>query len=225
MISHSTSSQFLDLGTRRYEEVWKFQKKLHFLRCNELIEDTFILVEHSPGVFTVGRGADPNNYKDVEPILIERGGDVTYHGPGQLVIYPILRVYSGDERKDVRLFVQTLENIIMNSFREMGFEPHLGEEPGIWVSNSPNGDKKVCSLGMKIDQGVSYHGLSINYDHRVLEGFGKIKPCGLDPDTMGFLGVEKERLRKSLLDAIESSYKKFERVTEEYFFDILKKEL
>ena len=225
MINHSTSSQFLDLGIREYEEIWKFQKKLHFLRSNELIEDTFILVEHSPGVFTVGRGADPNNYKDVEPILVERGGDVTYHGPGQLVIYPILRVYSGDERKDVRLFVQTLENIIMNSFREMGFDPHLGEEPGIWVSNSPNGDKKVCSLGMKIDRGVSYHGLSINYDQRVLEGFGKIKPCGLDPDTMGFLGVKKERLRKSLLDAIESSYKKFERITEEYFFDILKKEL
>ena len=225
MINLSTSSQFLDLGIREYEEVWNFQKKLHFLRYNDLIEDTFIFVEHSPGVYTIGRGANPENYKGLNPILIERGGDVTYHGPGQLVIYPIVRVFNENERKDVRLFVQTLEKIVMNSFTELGYEPHLGEEPGIWVTNSPNGDKKVCSLGMKIDRGVSYHGLAVNYGEASLEGFMKIRPCGLDSEVMGYLGIEKNKIMNSILDILQSSYRKLERKNEEYFIDILKKDL
>ncbi len=225
MINLYTSSQYLDLGIRDYEEIWKFQKKLHFLRYNDFIEDTFIFVEHSPGVYTIGRGANPDNYRGLNPILIERGGDVTYHGPGQLLIYPIVRVFRENERKDVRLFVQTLENIVMDTFRKLGFEPHLGEEPGIWVTNSPLGDRKVCSLGMKIDRGVSYHGLAINYGETALDGFMRIKPCGLDSSVMGYLGIEKEKLVLSILDTLRSSYRVLDRKNEEYFADNVKNNL
>jgi lipoyl(octanoyl) transferase len=217
MINRFTSSLFLNLGVKPYEEVWAFQKKLHFMRSTEQISDVFIFVEHDPGVYTVGHGADPSNYSEIRPILIERGGDVTYHGLGQLVIYPIVRVYDQDEKRNVRGFVNTIQNILMDSLRLLNFIPKLGEEPGIWVENTPLGLKKVVSLGMKIDKGVSYHGVAINYDSRPMEGFSRIRPCGLEPSVMGYLDVDLDKLLNSIQTTLKTYYRSSKEVNESFF--------
>lgn len=207
MINHFTSSQFLDLGIRDYNSTLDIQRRLHQLRTDELIPDTYIFVEHNPGIYTIGRTADPNNYPDLNPLLVERGGDVTYHGPGQLVMYPIVRVYNKGESGRVREFVNEIESIAIDALKLLNFQPHLGEEPGIWISNSPMGDRKVASLGMKLKSGVSFHGLAINYDERVMNGFLRIKPCGLPPEVMGYLGTGKPELLNALKDQIEKRYR------------------
>ncbi len=221
MINPYISSQYLDLGREDYRETWSFQKQLHFLRKTNKIDDTFIFVEHVPGVYTIGRGSNKENYPDIDPILIERGGDVTYHGPGQLVIYPIMRAYEENERRDVRGFVNSIENIMIHSMEDMGFHPHLGPEPGIWIYDSPTGNRKVASLGMKIDSGVSYHGVSINYSEESINGFKKIRPCGMDPEVMGYLGVKRDDLRNSIIKELEKNYRGTHKLEKDYFIKML----
>ena len=211
MISHFTSSQYLDLGIRDYNSTLDIQKHLHQLRSDDIIPDTFIFVEHNPEIYTIGRTADPGNYPDLNPILVERGGDVTYHGPGQLIMYPIVRVYTEGETRKVREFVNEIERIVMDAMESLGFHAHLGDEPGVWVTNSPVGDKKVASLGMKLKSGVSFHGIAINYDQRAMEGFLKIRPCGLPPEVMGYLGIDRDKLLRCLKEEIK---KRYENLTE-----------
>ncbi len=210
MISRFTSSQFLDLGIRDYISTLDLQRQLQQKRVVDDIPDTFIFVEHDPGIYTIGRTANPENYPGLEPMLVERGGDVTYHGPGQLVMYPIIKVYNEGEPRKVREFVNDIEEIVMDAMRKLGFKPHLGDEPGIWVYNGPTGDRKVASLGMKLKSGVSFHGVSINYDKRPIDGFMRIKPCGLPPEIMGFLGVEKKILLENIKKEIGIRYEKLE---------------
>lgn len=203
MTSHFTSSQLLDLGEVPFERTLNIQKQIHSLRARDLIPDTYILVEHVPGVYTIGRNSKRENFPGIEPIEIERGGDVTYHGPGQLVMYPIVRVFYSYNSMDIPLFVKRMENIVVRALENMKFNAHFGEEPGIWVYNSPDGDRKVCSVGMKIRDGVSFHGISINYSSECLDGFRKIHPCGLDPKIMGYLGKSRKELRENLIKSIE----------------------
>ncbi len=211
MENHCTSSLYLDLGVQDYQETLLIQKRIHGQRCDNLIPDTFIFVEHKP-VFTIGREAKPENYTGLNPILVERGGDVTYHGPGQLVMYPIVRVFNPGESPDLRKFVRWVEEIVTKSLENLGFSVHLGNEPGLWVSNGPMGDRKVASVGMKVRNGVSFHGVSINYGKESLTGFSKIRPCGLDPTEMGYLGIEKNTLMKELVSTLNSRYGKIESV-------------
>lgn len=206
MISRFTSSQYLDLGIRDYSSTLDIQKRLHLLRSDDVIPDTYIFVEHDPEIYTIGRTADPGNYPNLNPVLVERGGDVTYHGPGQLIMYPIVRVYKEGETRRVREFVNEIERIVMDAMQSLGLRTHLGDEPGIWVTNSPVGDKKVASLGMKLKSGISFHGIAINYDRRSMEGFLKIRPCGLSPEVMGYLGVDRDKLLSCLKEQIKNRY-------------------
>ena len=216
MENHSTSSLSLDLDTKNYQEVLNIQREIHELRCRDKIPDTFIFVEHEP-VYTIGRNSKPENYPGLNPILVERGGDVTYHGPGQLVMYPIVRVFSTGESPDLRKFVLWVENIISDALSGLDFHLHGGSEPGIWAFNSATGDKKIASVGMKVKEGVSFHGVSINYGREVLEGFKKIKPCGLDPSEMGYLGLDKEILKDAIQGKLIKTYGRIEEVDMEYF--------
>ncbi len=216
MENHSTSSLYLDLGTKNYQGALTIQREIHELRCRDKIPDTFIFIEHEP-VYTIGRSSKPENFPGLNPILVERGGDVTYHGPGQLVVYPIVRVFNPGESPDLRKFVIWVEDIISDALKELGFQLHGGSEPGIWASNSASGDKKIASVGMKVKDGVSFHGVSINYGGDVLDGFMKIRPCGLDPSEMGYLGVEKDRLKDSIQNKLKEKYGKIVEVDIEYF--------
>ncbi len=217
MTNPFTSSQLIDLGIKNYENTLLFQRKIHSLRRENKIPDTFIIVEHSPGIYTIGRNSKKENFPGIDPVVVERGGDVTYHGPGQIILYPIVRVFEQYNSMDIPLFVKNMEGIITDALENMGFETHFGDEPGIWVSNSPDGDRKVCSVGMKIREGVSFHGISINYSKEVLQGFMKIRPCGLDPQIMGYLGVEKGEVIENIIRSIKKRYEKLEIKKEDDF--------
>jgi lipoate-protein ligase B len=171
-----TSMELLDLGTRPYPEVWDLQRSLVEARSRGEIPDTLILVEHGH-VITLGRKTSPENFKplDVPVFQVERGGDATYHGPGQLVGYPIIKM----EVPDVRNFVRALEEVLILASRQFFIDAGRREKhTGVWV-----GEKKLASIGVAVTNWVTYHGFALNVNTE-MSYFHLIRPCGLDPDTM-----------------------------------------
>ncbi len=160
-----------------YLEAWEYQKRVHKEVAQGLRPETLLLVEH-PRVITLGRKATGENllfpeawYKEMgfELFWVERGGDVTYHGPGQLVGYPIFRV-----GRRVREFLRRLEEVIIRvaaSYQIQAY-PTPGYA-GVWV-----GEEKLCALGVAVKEGVSFHGFALNVSTD-LNDFSVIIPCGL----------------------------------------------
>jgi lipoate-protein ligase B len=177
----------LDLGTRAYQEVWHLQKELVAQRHAEQIPDTLIIVEHPP-VFTVGRAFNNNSKKigGIQCVAVERGGDITFHGPGQLVGYPIIDLR--DRGRDVHRFLRDLEEVLMRTLRDFSLDaqrrPGL---TGVWV-----GSKKIASIGIAVRRWVSYHGFALNVSVD-LRYFRLIRPCGLDGDVMTSMSELLER--------------------------------
>lgn len=209
MTSHYTSSLSVELGRMDFIQALELQRKLRNLRSEGKIPDVFLFLEHFP-VFTVGRHPEPSNFVGVPVVETERGGDVTYHGPGQLVIYPIRDVRI-DGNMDVRKFVNLTQAWVIRSLESLGFRTHLGNEPGIWVYNTPNGDRKVASIGMAIKDSVSMHGVSINLSEEVLEGFNRIRPCGMSPEVMGYIGIGRDRVINAMLSELDVPCRNVER--------------
>jgi lipoyl(octanoyl) transferase len=200
MDSLYTSNLVVDLQRMDYETVRKMQIELVKRRKDFRIGNLLIFVEHDP-VYTIGRKADPENFKGINPVRTERGGDVTYHGPGQLVTYIIMDIRS-DGRIDVRKFVNKVTGIFIESIGLLGFDVHPGSsEPGIWMGSKP--EKKIGSIGMAIDQWVSYHGVAVNISPEALEPFRAIRPCGMDPEVMGYIPVQRSQLTGMLTDQFE----------------------
>ena len=176
--------QVLDLGTKPYREVWAQQLALVEQRQIGQAPDTLLLVEH-PHVFTLGRRREakqnvlaPGN---VEVVEIERGGDVTYHGPGQLVAYPIL-LLEEDER-DLHAFLRNLEEAVIETCARTGVA--ADREPGktgVWTSTEL-GRKKLCSMGIACRKWVTFHGLARNVTTD-LSYFARINPCGFEATVM-----------------------------------------
>jgi lipoate-protein ligase B len=171
----------LDLGLRDYREVWRLQKELVSRRIASEISDTVILVEHPP-VFTVGRGMCRGTARcaptqEIPCIAVERGGDITFHGPGQLVGYPIIDLR--ERGRDVRRFLRDLEELLMLTLKdfEICAERRAGFT-GVWT-----GSKKIASLGIAVRHWVSYHGFALNVSPD-LRHFRLIRPCGLDGAVM-----------------------------------------
>ena len=208
MENRYTSNLAIDLGQIDYLECLKFQKDLVSRRLNNSIPDVILFLEHPP-VYTTGRRDDPSNYGSIDVIKTERGGDVTYHGPGQLVVYPILKIWEKEGKIDVRSFVVKLEGIVIKSLATFGFEASVGDEPGIWVGNGKE-KKKVASMGLAIENGVSYHGISINIGKEVLEGFSRINPCGMDSSVMGYIEINREDLIDVLISVFSEEFGTFE---------------
>jgi lipoyl(octanoyl) transferase len=192
-----TSNLAVDLGRIDYSACLDLQRFLVDEVRSGQIPGVLLFLEHYP-VYTIGRKADPNNYPMVEVIKTDRGGDVTYHGPGQLVVYPILRIASGD-RIDVRAFVHQIEDIMIDSLKSYGYSAAVGDEPGIWIQGEGK-SRKVASIGMAIDHGISYHGIAINLSPDAVSGFERIRPCGLNPDVMGYVDVRRDDLMKTITD-------------------------
>jgi lipoate-protein ligase B len=166
----------LDLGKMEYGEALELQRSLAAKRTNGEIRDVLILVEHDH-VITLGRKTTPENFKpqQVPVFRVERGGDATYHGPGQLVGYPIILL--GDH--DVRRHVRTIEESLIRTVKRFGVEgERLEGHPGVWV-----GTKKLASIGVAVTGWVSYHGFALNVNTD-MSYFELIRPCGLDPDRM-----------------------------------------
>lgn len=167
----------LDLGRRPYEEVWALQHQLVKARSDGQTHDTLILVEHDH-VVTLGRKPSVANLGvDLSiPIFhVERGGDATYHGPGQLVGYPIMKM----DTPDVKNYVKKLEDVLIQTAETFSIKAGRKENhSGVWV-----GGKKLASIGVAVTNWVTYHGFALNVNTD-LSYFHLIRPCGLDPDTI-----------------------------------------
>lgn len=170
----------LDLGRMEYGDCLRLQHELRDQRVRGEGEDTLIIVEHPP-VATLGRRGEPSEVFDATlPVFaIERGGKATYHGPGQLVLYPI--VHLGENNRDVRAWVQHLEGFVIRLLGEFGIAAHIKPDlPGVWTTAT---DRKVASIGIAITHWVSYHGIALNVDIDLRE-FERIDPCGLGASVM-----------------------------------------
>lgn len=174
--------EIFDLGLADYQKVWDLQKEVFLRLKNGGLNKALILCRHSP-VITLGRGADRKNIlvsveelkkRGIQIYEIERGGDVTYHGPGQLTAYPLFNL--AYFKKDIRLFLRNLEDITVNLLSDFGIKAE-GKSglTGVWVE-----DKKIASIGIAIRNWITFHGLSINIKKDDLENFKLIRPCGLD---------------------------------------------
>ncbi len=173
----------LDLGRMEYGAALELQRRLAGRRARGEVPDVLILLEHDH-VITLGRKTSPENFRpqDVPVFQVERGGDATYHGPGQLVGYPILLL----EDHDVRRHVRNIEEAVMRTVRRFGIEgERLEGHPGVWVRG-----KKLASVGVMVTNWVTYHGFALNVNTE-LSYFNLIRPCGLDPSMM----TSMERLR------------------------------
>jgi len=165
-----------DLGQRPYQEVWAYQKEIQAKRIAGEIADTFLMVEHEP-VYTLGKNANENHLlqsrdQSVDVFNIERGGDITFHGPGQLVGYPILDL--SNYKKSISWYMRILEQIIIDTVSEFGIEAKRIEGlTGVWV-----GDEKIAALGVRIRRWVTMHGFSINVNTD-LTFYDGIIPCGI----------------------------------------------
>lgn len=169
----------LDLGTRDYKEVWHLQKELVLQRQAGRIPDTLVIVEHPP-IFTLGRAAHHSNFREiggVAAVAIERGGDITFHGPGQLVGYPLIDLRN--RGRDVHRFLRDLEEVLIRTLRDFSLKAQ--RQPGltgVWV-----GPRKIASIGIAVQRWVSYHGFALNVSVE-LRYFRMIRPCGLDGTVM-----------------------------------------
>ena len=166
----------LNLGFKPYKEVWDLQKELVEKRRNGQINDTLILVEHEP-VYTLGKNADENHIlqhspQDVKTYHVERGGDVTFHGPGQLVGYPILDLHN--YKKSISWYMRGLEQLIIDTLAEYGItaERKVGLT-GVWV-----GDEKIAALGVRVTRWVTMHGFALNVTPDLIY-YSSIIPCGI----------------------------------------------
>lgn len=198
----TNQGNLLDLGLRDYVEVWNLQRKLLELRAKKTIPDTLILVEH-PHVFTVGKGVAgelPEQIGGVPVLRIERGGQWTYHGPGQLVGYPILDLDA--RQRDVHGFLRGIEEALILALGNFGISAERRQgQTGVWVQA-----KKIASIGAAIRNWVSFHGFALNVNLD-LNYFGMIEPCGLPSSTItsmkallgsdvDFINVKKEVRQK-----------------------------
>ena len=167
-----------------YAEAWTLQKQLQEERIAERQGDVLLLLEHSP-VYTLGRTTQPAHWDCGAEVLcrtgaslqfVDRGGSITYHGPGQLVGYPILKLshYCSGPKQ----YVRKLEEVLIHTLSRWGIEGYrLDKKPGVWVHWNL-ADAKIAAIGVRIDHGVTIHGFALNVDLD-LSPFSHVMPCGL----------------------------------------------
>lgn len=195
----------LSQGLVPYTQAWQQQHSLIQERlANPDLDDVLILLEHPP-VYTLGTGANPDFLKfdpattGWEVQRVERGGEVTYHCPGQLVVYPILnlRYYY----QDLHWYLRQLEEVVIQLLRKYGLNgQRISGLTGVWL-----GDCKVAAIGIKVKRWLTMHGFAINVCPD-LKGFEAIIPCGITDKSVGSLaqfipGLEMEKVRQDLLIA------------------------
>ncbi|MFC1674875.1 lipoyl(octanoyl) transferase LipB [Candidatus Omnitrophota bacterium] len=171
-----------DLGLVDFEKARDLQKDIFRAVKNARCVSTLIFCRHHP-VITMGRRAERKNIladdnalraKGIRVHQIERGGDVTYHGPGQLTLYPVIDL--SKFKKDIHLYLRTLEEIVIDSLGDFGVRgKRCAGRTGVWVEG-----KKIASIGIAIRNWIAFHGISINIKAGDLANFSMIRPCGMD---------------------------------------------
>jgi lipoyl(octanoyl) transferase len=174
------SVAIIDLGLTNYKPTWDLQQKIFDMRVANKVSDVLLLNEHNH-VYTFGKSSDDNHLlasaeelksRGAEVFHIDRGGDVTYHGPGQLVGYPILDLHN--YYLDIHRYLRDLEEVIIRTLAEYGITGHRDEQfTGVWVGND-----KIAALGVKVRQWVTMHGFAFNINTD-LSYFDRIIPCGI----------------------------------------------
>jgi lipoate-protein ligase B len=191
----------LDLGLIAYQKAWDLQHHFWTERVEGKLPDFLLLLEH-PHVITLGRRGNRSHLivslevleaMKIPVIHVERGGDITYHGPGQIVVYPILDLKDYGYR--LIRYVDQLEEVVLRVLRDFGIEG--GRDPsnrGVWV----DGDK-IASVGVAIKRGVSFHGVALNYETD-LKYFDLIHPCGLEGKRMTTMAkILKDKISRDRL--------------------------
>jgi|Deesub1362B_J571_1020462.scaffolds.fasta_scaffold00004_456 lipoate-protein ligase B len=197
---------YIDLGKKDYVNALSIMIKTVSERAKGNIGDVIFFCEHSP-IYTVGKsGKDyPDTIDGIKVYRVNRGGDITFHGPGQVVGYPIIKL---DDRK-LRLtdHIKIMEEAIINVLSEFGLNARwIKGHAGVWVDN-----KKVASIGVAVDRWVTYHGFALNVNID-LSYFEKINPCGLDPIVITSISketgknIEVDDVKKRLRNSLEELY-------------------
>ncbi|MGN6332297.1 MAG: lipoyl(octanoyl) transferase LipB [Motilibacteraceae bacterium] len=186
--------ELLHAGTVPYEDAWAEQRRLHALRVAGEIPDTALLLQHPP-VYTAGRRTDPLERPfDGTPVVdVDRGGKITWHGPGQLVGYPIVSL---GLPPDVVAHVRRVEEVLIRACAELGLATQRVEgRSGVWVAADPARgllERKVAAIGIRVSRGVTMHGFALNADCD-LAWFDRIVPCGIRDATVTSLSAELGR--------------------------------
>jgi lipoyl(octanoyl) transferase len=197
----------LDGAGAGYQEMWDLQRELHERRVRAEIPDTCLLLEHQP-VYTAGRRTDPLDRPAGDPgapvIDVDRGGKITWHGPGQLTGYPIVAL---PEPVDVVAYVRVIEAAMIGVCAEFGVQAGRVEgRSGVWLRGAGPGqpDRKVAAIGIRVARGVTMHGFALNCDCD-LAWFDRIVPCGLRDASVTSLSRETGRQIAVIdtLDAVE----------------------
>ena len=217
-----------DLGVLSYEDSWEHQKtifeniisqkiKNRTLKKKNKTDNYLLIVEHKP-IFTIGKSGDTSNLlldtkqlksKNIEFKKINRGGDITFHGSGQVVGYPILDL--DNFFTDIGQYLRTLEEVIISAIGFFGLKGYrIDGETGVWVKDKLNSDKKICAFGIKASRWVTMHGFALNVNTD-LKYFDYIVPCGIS--DKGVTSLE-ETLNKTITTRIvkQKIYENFARL-------------
>lgn len=223
----------LKLGLSDYASTWDLQKQVFDLRLKGLIDDTLILCEH-PHTYTVGKNGVDNvgkhllmNKEELEKnnisvFEIDRGGDITYHGPGQIVGYPILNL--NNHYRDMHRYLRDIEETVIRSIGAFGITGKRVEAvTGVWV-DTPRGSEKICAIGVKVTRWITMHGFALNVNSN-LDFFNNIIPCGItDKGVTSMRKISgKEFSLSDIEDRIVTSFEDVfhvtSRITEKEYFN------
>ena len=193
------------MGRVPYEDGLRIQKELAERRKSGLVEDTLLLLEHDP-VITVGRNRGMDSVTastalldrlGVDLVESDRGGDATFHGPGQVVGCPIIDLRP--DRKDIRRYVRSIETVMINTLKTYGINSQgRTDAPGVWL---PDPDRKIGAIGARVSRWVTHHGFALNVNTD-LTFFDLIIPCGIRGKGVTSLSAELGQ-RKSLIEVME----------------------
>ena len=184
------------LGTIGYEQAWAYQRDVLERRAAGRIPDTLLLLQH-PSVYTAGRRTeDAERPTDGTPVIdVDRGGKITWHGPGQLVGYPIVQL---PDPVDVVAYVRALESALIEACAELGVETaQVAGRSGVWT---PDGSRKLAAIGVRVSRGITMHGFALNCDPD-LSAFDLIVPCGIRDAGVSSLSAELGK-RVGVADAL-----------------------
>jgi len=185
---------YCDLGLISYKEAWDLQKELFNLRVLNKVDDLLLLCEH-PHTYTLGKTAHKENLigsneyleeKQISVFNIDRGGDITYHGPGQIVGYPIIELNNWN--KDTHKYLRALEEVIIKTCSDFGLDGRrINGLTGVWIE-----DRKITAIGIKVSRWVTMHGFAFNINTD-LNLFNGIIPCGIKDKSVTSLKAELKR--------------------------------
>lgn len=199
-VLHTQTISIQNLGLVNYEDAWEKQREIQAGVAAGEIPNTLLLLEHPP-VFTAGRRTSESDRPiDGTPVInVDRGGKITWHGPGQIVGYPIVKLKNGN---DVVGFVREIEIALINTCQEFGVNAErYCERTGVWIRDA-KGDRKLAAIGIRVAKGVTMHGFALNVNPD-LSWFKKIVPCGIPDVEITSLSVELRR-NIAIVEILES---------------------